>query len=429
MLMGSSQNIYVSAENIYIASTQYGNYYPQFRTYSEVYGGLFDSQTRAKILEIDSLNMSDWRLDNLKMETVNAFLSAKVYNESARFRLGLDDGSVNALQQELSSKTQLFYDQTQYQSTERTAINKISLDGFAYLGSADVPGHLLNQFSMDESNGYFRVATTQGRLSRSGSSTQNNLYVLGPNLTQVGKIEGIAQGESIYSVRFMGNRAYMVTFKKVDPFFVIDLSDPASPRLLGKLKIPGYSDYLHPYDENYIIGLGKGAEAAEEGDFAWYQGVKLSLFDVRDPANPKEVAKYEIGDRGTDSYALHEHKAFLFSKSKNLLVIPVLLAEIDESKYPNGVEANTFGDYVFQGAYVFGLTPEDGFRLKGTVSHVDDDSLAKSGDYYWSGSNVLRSLYMDDTLYTVSSNYVKANSLSTLGEISMVQLGRGTSAS
>jgi uncharacterized secreted protein with C-terminal beta-propeller domain len=437
LLMGNSQDVYVSMDNIYLTYTGYGGYYPQYKYYDQVYGTFFSNELRENLSKIDAKNISDWRKDNLKSQAVQDFITTKIYDASQAAQLGLDSSQVNELARKLSDIVQADYEKMPYYASERTGISKISLNGFSYLGNAEVPGHIVDQFSMDESNGYFRIATTSRvykpaddrcMAMRCGgtTTTSSNMFVLDSSLKEVGKIEGIAPGESIYSVRFMGSRAYMVTFKKVDPFFVVDLSTPSAPKLLGKLKIPGYSTYLHPYDENYIIGLGKGAVAAEEGDFAWYQGVKLSLFDVRDPENPKEVAKYEIGDRGTDSYALHEHKAFLFSREKNLLVLPVLLAEIDESKYPSGVDANTYGDYVFQGAYAFRVTPESGFTLMGTVSHVDDDSLGKSGDYYWSGASVKRSLYMDDYLYTVSDMYVKANQLPSLFGLSSVQIANGT---
>ncbi|MFQ5884634.1 MAG: beta-propeller domain-containing protein, partial [Thermoplasmata archaeon] len=165
--------------------------------------------------------------------------------------------------------------------TETTTILKISIDSgsIEYMSRGNVSGKVLNQFSMDEYNGYFRIATTIGHVSRTGQSTAtNNVYVLNKWLEMVGKLENLAPGEKIYSARFMGERCYLVTFKKVDPFFVIDLSNPEAPKVLGELKIPGYSDYLHPYDENHIIGLGK--DTHDMGDFAWFQGVKLSLFDV-----------------------------------------------------------------------------------------------------------------------------------------------------
>ncbi|MBI5228829.1 beta-propeller domain-containing protein [Candidatus Micrarchaeota archaeon] len=418
ILMGYSQNIYVSRENIFITYTRYNYYTPQWEVYKEVLWDYLSNDAKAKIKAVDDSDLLEWVKDKLKVQEAT--------NDIANLTKGIDDPRTSELYQKLQEKLSKIYERIERES-EKTVVNEVALDGaFTYLGKGEAPGHVLNQFSMDEFNGYFRIATTTGRLMREGSTTFNHIYVLDSSLKVVGKLEDLAPGEKIYSARFMGNRAYLVTFKKVDPFFVIDLTEPTNPKLLGKLKIPGYSDYLHPYDENHVIGLGKGAVAAEEGDFAWYQGVKLSLFDVSDVSNPKETAKYEIGDRGTDSYALHDHKAFLFSKSKNLLVIPILLAKINPEKYPTGVQPTTYGDFVFQGAYVFRLTPEEGFVLKGTVTHADNKSFAKSGEYYWSNANVKRSLYMDDYLYTVSDRLIKANDLNTMTELASIQVSNAT---
>jgi uncharacterized secreted protein with C-terminal beta-propeller domain len=310
---------------------------------------------------------------------------------------------------------------------DETAVHRIAIkDGeVEYAASGVVPGHILNQFSMDEHNGYFRVATTSGHVSRSaeGATSKNNVYVLDSNLNITGKLEDLAPGERIYSARFMGNRSYLVTFKKVDPLFVIDMQDPTEPKVLGKLKIPGYSNYLHPYDENHLIGIGKETVEAEVGDFAWYQGVKISLFDVTDVSAPKELSKYEIGDRGTDSYALYDHKAFLFSKDRNLLVIPILLAQIDEERFSGPVPSNAHGDYTFQGAYVFNISSENGIKLRGRITHVNDSSsFEKSGYYYYSPYSVKRSLYMDDVLYTISNRMVKMNKLDDLSEVNNITL-------
>jgi len=291
--------------------------------------------------------------------------------------------------------------------------------------SGEVSGYVLNQFSMDEHESYFRIATTTRYVwgTWGEASSKNHVYVLDINLDIVGRLEDLAPGETIYSARFMDSRCYLVTFKKVDPLFVIDLEDPRKPRVLGQLKITGYSDYLHPYDENHIIGIGKETEAAEEGDFAWYQGVKISLFDVSDVENPKEIDKYEIGDRGTDSPILTDHRALLFDKSKNLLVIPVLVAEIDEGKYPGEIPPYTYGDYVWQGAYVFDTSLDEGLVLKGGITHLeDDDDLLKSGYYFSSAYSVKRSLYIDNVLYTISDKKVKMNSLENLEEINEVEL-------
>lgn len=309
----------------------------------------------------------------------------------------------------------------------KTAVHKFAFDGprTHYVTSAEVPGTILNQFSMDESDGYFRIATTRGRMSSGGSDTTNNVYILDPKMKPAGSLEGLAPGESIYSVRFMGNRAYMVTFKKTDPLFVLDLADPAAPRVLGELKIPGYSDYLHPYDETHIIGVGKEAvEAAPEegGEFAWYQGLKIAIFDVTDVANPTEMHKVEIGDRGTDSYALFDHKAFLFDREKNLLVLPVLLAELTpEQKASPDRKDYDYGTSTFQGAYVYDVSLAGGFHLKGRVTHADAPVEEHYG-YYGSPDAVRRALYIADDLYTVSEAKIKVNTLGTLADVATVEL-------
>jgi len=241
------------------------------------------------------------------------------------------------------------------------------------------------------------------------------------NLEIVGKLENLAPGERIYSVRFMQDKAFVVTFKKVDPLFVLDLEDPAEPRVLGKLKVPGFSTYLHPLGESYLIGLDKETVEAEQGDFAWFQGLKLSLFDVRDYSNPRELDKVIIGDRGTESEALYDHKAFLLDEERGILVIPVLLAVIQPSHRP--VEPSIFGEYVFQGAYVFKISPETGIDLLGRITHMPDNrDFMRSGYYFSSEYTIRRALYIDDILYTISSKIIMIYDIETLEKIGEVEL-------
>lgn len=279
-----------------------------------------------------------------------------------------------------------------------------------YSGKGTVPGRILNQFSMDEHDGYFRIATTSGNMWRDDEHTsKNNLYVLDQKLDTFGKLEGIAPGERIYSVRFMGNRAYMVTFKQVDPLFVLDLKKPSAPAVLGALKIPGYSDYLHPYDENHLIGFGKEAEA--DKDMAYYQGMKIALFDVSDVTKPKEKFKTIIGDRGTDSELLSNHKALLFSKDKSLLAFPVTVRERTAAQKATN-DMREYGHFTFQGAYVYQLDLQKGFQLKNKITHLSKADIAKAGEgWYESSSNIKRIVTIDDTLYTVSDDYVKTQQL------------------
>lgn len=307
--------------------------------------------------------------------------------------------------------------------TEKTNVVKFGLnDGkIGFVGKGSVPGRILNQFAMDEFEGNFRIATTIGHVSRGGEAqSTNNLYILDKSLELLGKVEDLAPGERIYSTRFIGEKAYMVTFKKVDPLFVIDVSDPKNPKVLGKLKIPGYSDYLHPLDDNHIIGVGKDTIEAQKGDFAWYQGLKMAIFDVSDVSNPIEKHKIIIGDRGTDSYALRDHKAFLFDREKELLVLPIQLALIDDETKQDGqfgFDFPAYGNQVFQGAFVFNVTAENGFVEKGRITHVSDEEELKRGYYFRENSSVKRSLFIGDILYTVSNRLMKANSLLDLAEL------------
>lgn len=337
-----------------------------------------------------------------------------------------------------------------------------------YKAQGKVPGQILNQFSMDENNGYFRVATTTDEYTM-GSEISNNLYVLDENLQPEGEIEDIAPGEKIYSVRFLGDRAYMVTFKRIDPLFVIGLSDPANPEILGELKIPGYSSYLHPYDENHLMGFGKEVEEnpdLSDEDFVLYdavQGMKIGMFDVTDVNNPEEMFTEVIGDQGTYSELLDNHKALLFDKDKELLAFPVTVYELqDEANcseytysdcpsdcrqicvpssctYENGITVCTtdcdgenscvpyeynYPDPVFDGAYVYNVNLEDGFTLKGKITHYNEDDLQdleQNGYTTWE-KTVKRLLYMGETLYSVSYDVVKANNLSDLEEINMIEL-------
>jgi inhibitor of cysteine peptidase len=302
--------------------------------------------------------------------------------------------------------------------SERTTIHRIHIDGGAmnYTATGEVPGMVLDQFSMDEYDGYFRVATTTW-----DGTSQNNVYILNMSLNITGSLTGLAQGETIYSARFMGDRGYLVTFKQVDPLFVIDLEDPYAPEVLGYLKVTGYSDYLHPYDENHIIGIGK--ETTDAGEFAWFQGVKISLFDVTDVGHPVEISKVEIGDRGSDSPVLWDHKAFLFDRERNLLVMPILEAKVDQSKYAEEQLEWAYGEPVYQGAYVFNISLDGGIQLKGRITHIDDPSDIGWDDYYYYAPfSVERSLCIGNVLYTISQAKIKMNNLETLDDINEVEL-------
>ncbi|MGL5831420.1 MAG: beta-propeller domain-containing protein [Candidatus Altimarinota bacterium] len=350
----------------------------------------------------------------------------------------------------------------------------LSPNSINYAAEGVVPGTVLNQFSMDEHLGNLRIATTANSYKLGETVVDNNLYVLNKDLDVIGDVENLAKGERIYSVRFMGDRGYVVTFRNVDPLFVFDLKDPTNPKVIGELKIPGYSDYLHPYDENHLIGFGKDVEGTDtnsSGGLNWtaIKGFKMALFDVTDPNNPKELFKENIGDQGTYSELLYNHKALLFDKEKNLMAFPITVTEMPEAdstqcgQYTygtcpsncnkvckpsvctteNGVTtcsadcdgANScqsneyiYPKTVFMGAYVYGIDLAKGFQLKGKITHLNSQEatdLLRDG-YGAYDKSIQRMLYIGENLYSVSQGMVKANQLSDLKEIKQVELAGET---
>jgi uncharacterized secreted protein with C-terminal beta-propeller domain len=390
-LMGYSENLYVSTSNIYVIYTKRLSEYDFYdRILDEAVIPAVSVQEQVKISAIRDSNVTKYEKMQQIGKSLQDYLDSLGPENGAQVMKTIED-NVQKVQVEISKEM------------EKTIIHKISINNgnIEYQTNGEVPGYVLNQFSMDEYNNNFRIATTTGNWQ---AESLNHVYILDNNLQIIGKLEDLAHGEKIYSVRFLGEKGYLVTFRQIDPLFVIDLSNPTNPAVLGYLKISGVSDYLHPYDETHVIGIGR--DATEQGRV---QGMKLSLFDVSDVSNPKEISKYIIGERGTYSEALYDHKAFLFSKSKNLLVIPVSLAEKDYQQN-------------WQGAYVFNVDLDNGFVLKGKVTH-ENETINKTEYYYYDyQSQIRRSLYMDDVLYTLSGNMIKMNDLSDLREINKVEL-------
>jgi len=309
-------------------------------------------------------------------------------------------------------------------NTQSTLIYKFSLNngGITYLSKGEVAGSIINQFSMDENKGDFRIATTVN-----GEQQYNNLYILDDAMKPRGKIENIAPGERIYSTRFVGDRGYMVTFKNIDPLFVMDLSDIDNPKILGKLKIPGYSDYLHPIDENHILGFGKDTIEQQQYDsngkpigssFALYQGMKMSLFDVTDVENPIQEFVELIGDRGTDSPLLQNHKALLYSPEKKLLAFPVTVRKIAGDT----TQLGQYGEFAFSGAYVYNFDADTGFKLKGKISHLTVQDLLKAGDYPDYRKMIDRILFANDNLITTSQARIEAHSIADVKFINGVDI-------
>jgi hypothetical protein len=276
-----------------------------------------------------------------------------------------------------------------------------------YLGSGVVPGHVLNQFAMDEWYGYLRVATTRGKVP--DPRVNSVISVLAPsengNLVRVGAVEGIAPGEDIRAVRFDGDRGYIVTFKKTDPLFVLDLYQPDRPVILGELKIPGFSTYMHRIDPGHLLSIGFDAD--DKGDFAYFDGVILQLFDVTNPTDPRLLHKEKIGTRGSSSEAATNHLAFNYFPERGMLALPMTICE-------GGGDGRNGNELTFSGLLVYDVSLTKGFTRLGGVDH---GQRGANCSVWWSRaeSQVKRSVFLDDLVYSIATDRVKVQRLGAFG--------------
>ncbi|WP_113699340.1 beta-propeller domain-containing protein [Nonomuraea lactucae] len=258
-----------------------------------------------------------------------------------------------------------------------------------YAASGKVPGRLLNQYSLSEHDGHLRVATTTGSDGQRQSQSQSQVHVLrAADMTQVGEVGGLGKGEQIYSVRFIGPVGYVVTFKQVDPLYTLDLRDPAAPKVTGELKITGYSAYLHPAGDGRLIGIGQ--EASEQGRTL---GTQVSLFDVRDPANPRRMSQLFQKDSGSE--AEWDPHAFLYWPKTGLAVVPI--SSYAQESYQAGALALKIGD--------------SAVTKLGLITHPP---MRQGRSAYQPG--IQRSIVIGDTLWTVSEGGVKVNDAASLAD-------------
>jgi uncharacterized secreted protein with C-terminal beta-propeller domain len=312
-------------------------------------------------------------------------------------------------------QTSRWYYEDPETNREATTVHKFHLDpagvDVTYVGSGVVKGRFLNQFSMDEQDDYLRIATTTGHLPWPRVfSTVSVLQEKDGKLDLVGELTGLAPKEDIRSARFNGNTGFIVTFKKTDPLFVLDLSDPTNPKIAGELKIPGYSTYMHLLDRNHILSIGYDAD--DEGDFAWFQGIQLQVFDVTDLSAPKLMHKEVIGTRGSTSEAATNHLAFNWFPSRHLLALPMVICE--------GGHGGNYGDLMtFSGLLVYRLTLDQGFTRLGGVPHEAPESEQEyrgACSNWWTRSNsiVKRSIFMEDWVYSITLNEIKIAAIDDL---------------
>jgi len=410
-LLNSGQELFVSENNIYITYTQYlSEYEIEQAVKKDIVTPLLSAEDKQRVADIEAspshvLNVHEKK--SKVAQIIDRYLASLSATEQKKIANDIDKG----LEKRMTLEAE---------TMEQTIIHKVSVKGsqLEYSAMGQVPGRLLNQFSMDEFEGNFRIATTRSaqwsRLSDESAPSYNNLYVLDEGMKIIGRLEKLATTERIYSVRFLGERAYIVTFKQTDPLFAISLADPTKPQVLNAIKVPGFSNYLHPVDStgNKLFGLGRHTEETANGGVS-IKGIKLSLYDFTDTSKPQELDSFLIGDSSTDSIALSDHRAFLYSKDKNILVIPAVMRE--------------GGQLVFAGSLVFTVL-DDKLDLKGRIDHSTGGYVAQPD--FWRGysyydNTVKRSLYINDNLYTFSNKYLKINSLDDLSEVKSVQLTSG----
>jgi uncharacterized secreted protein with C-terminal beta-propeller domain len=272
-----------------------------------------------------------------------------------------------------------------------------------------------DQFSIDERDGIVRIATTRTSwpnrtedgiapdvwIPPTTDNLVSTLRLNGDVLELLGLTPPLAEGERIFSARFIGTLGYIVTFRQVDPLFAIDLSDPESPKVLGKLKIPGFSDYMHPLGDDHLLTIGRDIDEETQRD----NGTALQIFDVSDPMNPMLAHKALVGEGYSE--ANHNHKAFNFYADKGLLAFPFVSYE---GNFSSTLE-------------LWDVSAKDGFKRRGAVDHSDlvlDDCggvpYAVEDFYYYCGyqPQITRGVFIDEFIYSISYGGVRVHAVSNL---------------
>ncbi|MFH0927145.1 MAG: beta-propeller domain-containing protein [Candidatus Micrarchaeota archaeon] len=415
-LMGYSSTLMMSEDNMYIAYQKnygwcrwcYGGVQYGKERFDGVILPMLPSELSDKIKGIESSSLDEAGQWEQISDALKEYFAPALDS-------GIFEGSITKQRKELLQNIEdalAEYDAKKQIDQTSTNIYKFSVNNgeINFVAQGAVHGSLLNQFSMDEYNGNLRVATTVNVWAQK-QVEYNNVYVLDSGMKTIGSLEQIAKDEQIYSARFMQDRLYLVTYKQVDPFFAIDLSDAKNPKVLGELKLPGYSSYLHPYSKDVIIGVGKQTEQNEWGGTST-GGIKVALFNVSDPANPKVIDSMEFGDSGSDSAVLYDHKAFLLDEGRDLMVLPLKVVKRDSGVFSDKVST-------WDGAVALEIT-SDGLDQYGAIKHGSQENFWGG---WWSQGTVRRSLYIGDALYTFSDSKILVNEISNgtpqIGEIDL----------
>tara|TARA_B100002052_G_scaffold15361_1_gene12246 strand:- start:1159 stop:3384 length:2226 start_codon:yes stop_codon:yes gene_type:complete len=307
-----------------------------------------------------------------------------------------------------------------------------------YIASGRVDGTIQDQFSLSEYQGVIRVASTEGQWGRwwlaDPEPMTSNVVTLQPTtdatghttLEQIGIVEGIAPNETIWSARFVEDRAYIVTFENMDPLWTIDLSDPTNPVIMGELKIPGVSTYIHPISEDTLLTIGMGPADLETGEGLDWSNVRLSLFDVSDFTNPLETTTLTISPvedennpcwSWSNSEATYEHKAFQYWAPKSMLAVPM-------NTYTSGYydyETRTYTECPREWVSKLMITNVTETSLT-SYGEVDHSEFYDSEQYWWNSYNIRRSIFMGNYIYAISANGITATNLTTMENSASLQL-------
>lgn len=361
-----------------VSSRMIGSYLYTVTTYSpdtddnESYIPKVDDQK----LKCDSIYIGDEKKEYTQYIILTGYDTADENSTVNKVSVIANSGEVYCSQEKLYVASHEYNQKT---DRDETAVHVFTLsDGnVAYKGSVSVPGYCEGQYMMDEYSSYFRIATTDYDIKKDADIS--NLYVIDNNLNVVGELENISEDEQVKSARFLGNTAYIVTFKNTDPLFAIDLSDPSKPKILGEVKLPGFSRYLHPLSENLLVGIGYDGDE-EDADTS---KVKISLFDVSDKKNPKELDSHVIKNAYCDIFAFSA-KAFV---------------QIDENTFGIPVSYETFNNDQF------------GEKLVFKTFTVKNNKFSEKNAYIHSTSNdytgLFRGTFIENKVYTLDGETLK----------------------
>lgn len=355
---GSATTMAMFKDNLYLATKSYAARYDVMIDITVAASNRYLSAgSREKIKTIQGYDIS---LPG-KLNEIARVIESDLATLPANERLTVETEIQNVIQKALT---------TRRRELDRTRIARVSLPGLTIAATGEVPGTLLNQFALDEYNGNLRVAVTVSPNGWWGSGeSANDVYVLGSDLKEKGKVVDLGLTERIYAVRFMGDEAYVVTFRQIDPFYVLDLSKPAAPKMVGELKIPGYSAYLEPLGNNLILGVGRDGS-----------NVKATLFDVTNPARPVEKSTYQIANSWTEVEG--NHRAFLKDADHSVFFLPAS-----------------------EGGYVLSYANNE-LTLKAAVA----------------GYAIKRAVYLDDYLYIIGEDKITVLDEITWKEVKVLTL-------